>query len=146
MTDIIETPIYTADVTVEGGRGGRAVSSDGLIDLPLARPGQGGATNPEQLLAAGWGACFQSALAVAAKGTGIVASGGVVKVSVTLGAKSDGVYALSADIQVHLPKASLEDAQQLVEKTHTVCPYSRATAGNIAVTLSAVPDLTMFAS
>jgi Ohr subfamily peroxiredoxin len=147
MTDIISKELYTADVTVEGGRGGgRAVSSDGQLKLPLARPGEGTATNPEQLLAAGWGACFQSALAVAARGTGIKATGGVVKVSVTLGVKEDGVYALKSNIQVFLPEATIEDAQQLAKKTHLVCPYSRATAGNIEVSVTAVPELEMFVS
>lgn len=146
MTDIITTELYTAEVTVQGGRGGRAVSSDGFIDLPLARPGQGSATNPEQLLAAGWGACFQSALAVAARGTGVDVRDSVVGVRITLGSMDDGVYALKGAILVHLPNASLADAAQLAEKTHTICPYSRATAGNIDVSVRAVPDLRPFAS
>lgn len=144
MPDVIDTEIYTTKVTVDGGRGGRAVSSDGVIDLPLARPGQGKATNPEQLLAAGWGACFQSALTVAARGTAISTTGSRVMVTITLGTKTDGVYALKADIAVHLPKASLEDTQSLAEKTHRVCPYSRATSGNIEVSVNAVPEIEMF--
>lgn len=144
MTDIIEKPIYTADVTVKGGRAGHAVSSDGLIDLDLARPGEAHATNPEQLLAAGWGACFQAALAVASRGTGIKVTDSVVKVRITLGAKADGVYALAAEILVHLPYATLAEAQEIADKTHTICPYSRATAGNIEATVSVVPELELY--
>lgn len=144
MTDVIDTEIYTTEVIVEGGRAGRALSSDGVLDLPLARPGQGHATNPEQLLAAGWGACFQSALGVAARGTGIKTTGSKVMVTVTLGSESDGTYALKASIAVYLPEASVEEAQALALKTHTVCPYSKATSGNIEVDVSAVPEMPHF--
>lgn len=146
MTDTIDQEIYTANVTVRGGRAGRAVSDDGFIDLPLARPGQGTATNPEQLLAAGWGACFQSALGVAAKGTGISTRDSVVHVRVTLGAMTSGTYALKSAIKVYLPGVDLDEAQTLVEKTHTICPYSRATAGNIESTVHAVDELSMYGS
>ena len=140
MTDRIDQDIYTADVRVTGGRGGRAVSDDGLIDVPLARPGQGTATNPEQLMAAGWGACFQSALAVAAKGTGIPTRDSVVRVRVTLGSMASGIYAIKSAIAVHLPGVDLDEAQRLVDRTHTICPYSRATAGNIETTVTAVDE------
>lgn len=144
MTDIISKSIYTAHVSVQGGRAGRARSDDGHIDLPLARPGQGTATNPEQLLAAGWGACFQSALAVAAKGSDIDVRDSVVEVAVTLGAMESGVYAVKAAIEVYLPHAALEKAQRLVERTHEICPYSRATRGNIEATVRAVGHLGMY--
>lgn len=144
MTDTVEKEMYTARVSTSGGRGGRAASDDGLIDFPLARPGQGTATNPEQLLAAGWGACFQSALEVVAKGTGVSAEDSVVCVHVTLGATSSGLYALKSRIEAYLPGVEIDVAQQLVEKTHAICPYSLATRGNIEATVSAVTELEMY--
>jgi len=138
MTRIIAKPIYTAHVSATGGRAGRATSSDGILDLELSRPGDGKATNPEQLLAAGWSACFQSAMAATFRRE-IDTSASLVTVDVTLGNEEDGSYALAAVIQVAIPDLPLERVQELADITHTVCPYSKATAGNIEVTVRAVP-------
>lgn len=137
MTAILTEDLYKATVSTTGGRAGRAVSDDGILDLPLARPGNGRATNPEQLLAAGWAACFQSALQHVAKGRRMAIADSVVTAQVILGKEADGGFALRAVLEVAIPGLQPEQVQDLAEETHRLCPYSKATHGNIAVELRA---------
>ena len=136
--NVVTKEIYSTEVTTSGGRSGRARSSDGLLDLALARPGSGQATNPEQLLAAGWSACFQSALIGIAKRDGIDASGSTVTARVTLGNESDGGYALKASLSVAIPGVDRATAEALTEKADQMCPYSKAMRGNIEVDVKTV--------
>ena len=129
--NVITKDIYTAEVTVSGGRSGRARSSDGLLDLALARPGAGQDTNPEQLMAAGWAACFQSALNGIAKREGVDAAQSSVTARVTLGNEADGGYALKAALTVSIPGVERAKAEDLAQKAHAMCPYSKAMRGNI---------------
>jgi osmotically inducible protein OsmC len=129
-------PSFTATVTVTGGRGGHAVSDDGVLDVQLRPPKQRGVndgTNPEQLFAAAWGGCFQSALLGIARAEGVDASGSTVTVEVAVGPDADGNYGLAARIAVAVPGLSREAVQQLADAAHERCPYSRATRGNIEV-------------
>ncbi len=140
MTNTPDKIVYTARATVTGGRRqGHAVSDDGVLDLTLTAPketgGPGTGTNPEQLFAAGYGACFQSALGLIAKRQGIDASQSQVDVAVGFGPEGD-VYALTVDITARIPGVDAETAQGLVEAAHEVCPYSRATRGNVPVTIT----------
>lgn len=130
--------IYTAVATATHGREGRAVTNDGKIDLGLAMPvelgGNGAGTNPEQLFAAGYSACFQGALGVVARQQKADISGSTVTAKVGIGKNSDG-FGLLVEISAQLPALDTETAKALIEKAHQVCPYSRATSGNITVTL-----------
>ena len=129
-------PVYTATVTVTGGREGRAVSEDGQLDVPLARPGatrNRPGTNPEQLFAAGYAACFQSALMGEARRVGVDASGSTVDAAVSLGRESSGAFGLAVTLTVRIPGLDRERVQALADAAHQVCPYSRATRGNIDV-------------
>ncbi len=137
MPAIIDKARYTTIVTTTGGRAGRATSDDGLLDLALARPGSGRATNPEQLLAAGWSACFQSALQHVATARGVDAAASTVRAKVTLGTEADGGFALQATLSVSIPGQTLEAVQALADEAHGVCPYSKATRGNIEVDVRA---------
>lgn len=134
-------PVYATTVTVTGGRQGHAVSDDGVLDVQLRVPklnGVSDGTNPEQLFAAAWGGCFQSALLGAARTAGVDASDSTVRVEVTQGPDSSGGYGLGATISVEMPGVDREQAQQLAEQAHATCPYSRATQGNIEVELNVV--------
>jgi Ohr subfamily peroxiredoxin len=124
--------LYTAHVHVTGGREGAARSSDGRLDLKLAVPGSPGAgTNPEQLFAAGWSACFEGAMAIAAKGKGVtLPSDLAIDAEVDLRHGEDG-YALAARLNVSVPGVEPEIARQLIEAAHRTCPYSKAIKGNI---------------
>ena len=124
--------LYTAHVYVTGGREGAARSSDGRLDLKLAVPGSPGAgTNPEQLFAAGWSACFEGAMAIAAKGKGVtLPSDLAIDAEVDLRHGEDG-YALAARLNVSGPGVEPEIARQLIEAAHRTCPYSKAIKGNI---------------
>jgi lipoyl-dependent peroxiredoxin len=137
---LVET-IYTTTATVEGGRRGRARSDDGALDVALVPPGDeeaaGTGTNPEQLFAAGYGACFQSALALVGERDGVDTSASRVDATVSLGRDADERYGLAVTLRVTIPGVDVETARRLVETTHQVCPYSRATRGNIDVTLEA---------
>jgi lipoyl-dependent peroxiredoxin len=128
--------IYTAAATATG-REGRAVSSDGQLDLTLAFPpalgGNGQGTNPEQLFAAGWSACFESAMEFAARNLKItLPADHAVDAEIDLGPAGGG-FSVAARLYVSLPGMEPATAQRLIEATHQVCPYSRATHGNIAV-------------
>lgn len=132
--------LYQAHATATGGRDGRAVSSDGLLDVKLAPPkelgGMGGATNPEQLFAAGYSACFLSALRhVAAAQKIAVPADAAVHGSVGIGPIAQG-FGLQVTLTVHLPGVERETAAALVEAAHRVCPYSNATRGNIDVQIA----------
>jgi len=133
--------LYTAEVTATGGRDGHAKSNDGQIDFELRRPkelgGQGGATNPEQLFAAAWGSCYLGALGSVAERAGVDVSGASVNVLVSFN-KDGNAFVLSADLDVHIPGISHEEAQALADKAHRACPYSKATRGNIEVRVTAV--------
>ncbi len=135
--------LYTAVATATGdGRNGHATSEDGQLDLDLRIPtemgGPGGATNPEQLFAVGYAACFHSALKLVAGTDGLDVEGTEVSASVGIGATDDGGFGLEVELDVHAPNLDDVTAQQLVERAHAVCPYSNATRGNIEVTLRVV--------
>ena len=129
---------YTAHATVVGGRTGHGRTDDGALDVELRPPAEGGGTNPEQLFAIGYGACFASALGVCARRARIESGPITVDVRVHLNPFEDRRYALSVDLDVHLPELHVpEEAVALVAQAHRVCPYSNATRGNIAISLTA---------
>ncbi|MBN1094373.1 organic hydroperoxide resistance protein [Blastococcus sp. TML/M2B] len=132
--------IYTATATATGeGRNGHTRSSDGLIDLDLAIPkemgGPGGATNPEQLFAAGYAACFHSALKAVAREKRVAFTDSAVTADVGIGANEAGGFGLEITLSVELGGLDQDAAEQLVAAAHQVCPYSNATRGNVPVTL-----------
>jgi Ohr subfamily peroxiredoxin len=131
--------VYTAVATAENGRDGRVATDDGKLDVvvnpPKEQGGSGAGTNPEQLFAAGYSACFQGALAVVARQEGIDITGSTVTAKVGIGKNDDG-FGLIVDISAAIPNADTATATSLIEKAHQVCPYSKATRGNITVTLS----------
>ncbi|MBE9499649.1 MULTISPECIES: organic hydroperoxide resistance protein [unclassified Streptomyces] len=131
--------LYTAVATATHGREGRAVASDGRLDLQLAPPremgGDGQGTNPEQLFAAGYAACFASALGVVGRQAKADVSEAAVTGEVTIGKQGEG-FALAVTLRVELPDGlDRETGRALVEQAHQVCPYSNATRGNIPVEL-----------
>jgi Ohr subfamily peroxiredoxin len=131
--------LYTAVATATHGRDGRAVSNDGKLDLDLALPvelgGNGQGTNPEQLFAAGYAACFASALGLVGRAAKVDVSEAAVTAEVGIGKQGEG-FALKATLRVELPD-SVDEAtgRKLVEQAHQVCPYSNATRNNIPVEL-----------
>ena len=139
MTNTPEKIVYTARATVTGGRQGHATSADGVLDLSLTAPketgGPGTGTNPEQLFAVGYGACFQGALGLVAKKHGVDASGSTLDIAVGFGPEGDS-FAITADIVATIPGIDDAKAQELVEAAHEVCPYSKATRGNVPVTVT----------
>jgi Ohr subfamily peroxiredoxin len=139
MVTKLEKPLYTAEASVKGGRDGHGSSSDGVLDLDIRPPtelgGPGGATNPEQLFALGYAACFQSAMAVVGRRQHVDTSDSTVKARVTLGTIEGGAFGLGVELDVTIPGVEREAAEQVVEAAHQVCPYSNATRDNIEVTL-----------
>jgi Ohr subfamily peroxiredoxin len=135
----LDKVLYTARTRTTGGRDGASRSSDGRLDIQLSTPGTaGGGSNPEQLFAAGWSACFIGALRLAAVKMKVQLSGSVaVDAEVDLGT-THGVYGLAARLRVSLPGIDQEVAQQLVAAAHETCPYSLATRGNISVDIQVV--------
>ncbi|WP_050475646.1 organic hydroperoxide resistance protein [Herbaspirillum rhizosphaerae] len=136
----LEKVLYTGKThTSSGGRDGFARSSDGRLDIQLSSPGSTGAgTNPEQLFAAGWSACFIGAMGLAAgKMKVALPSDLAVDAEVDLGT-TDGAYFLQARLNVSLPGVEREVAQALVDAAHATCPYSKATRGNIGVEINLV--------
>ena len=133
----IDEVIYTGRTHTLGGRDGSARSSDGHLDIRLSPPGSTGVgTNPEQLFAAGWSACFIGAMGRAARAVGVALPAGVaVDAEVDLGKSGDG-FALQARLAVSLPGLDPTVARTIVDGAHQLCPYSRATRGNIAVEIS----------
>jgi osmotically inducible protein OsmC len=131
-------PIYTAEATVTGGRTeGHGRTSDGELDVQLRAPNEGGGTNPEQLFAVGYAACFEGALGAVARRARAEVGDASIDSKVTLHAGEDRTYTLSVSLDVALPQVDDELAAQLVAEAHEVCPYSNATRGNIDVTLTA---------
>ena len=139
----IEKVLYTAHATATGGRDGRAVSSDGALDVRLATPrelggGGGEGTNPEQLFAAGYSACFLGALkAVAGREKAALPDDTRIDGSVGIG-KIPAGFGIEVELRISLPGMPREQAESLVQAAHQVCPYSNATRGNIDVTLTVV--------
>ena len=142
MTNTPQKIIYTARASVTGGRSGRAKSEDGVLDLELTAPketgGSGTGTNPEQLFALGYGACFQGALGLVAKEHGVDTSASELDIAVGFGPEGQS-FAITVDITVKIPGVDAETAQKLVDGAHQVCPYSKATRGNVPVTVTGVP-------
>ena len=134
--------LYTASATATGeGRLGHVRSSDGVLDLDLAVPkemgGTGGAlTNPEQLFAAGYAACFHSALRGVARRAKVDLTDSAITVDVGIGRKDTPGYGLTVAIEAELPSIPAEQGRQLLEAAHRVCPYSEATRGNVDVSLT----------
>jgi lipoyl-dependent peroxiredoxin len=133
--------LYTAKATATGGRAGKVISSDGVLDVGLAMPkslggsGAEGATNPEQLFAAGYAACFDSALNLVARQEKKKIESKVAA-EVSLGKDTDGGFKLGVVLTVAVSGVEFDEAKQLVDKAHGVCPYSKATSGNIDVELN----------
>jgi len=130
---------YTAVATAENGRDGRVASDDGNLDVvvnpPKAMGGSGAGTNPEQLFAAGYSACFQGALGVVARKEKADISGSTVTAKVGIGSTPEGGFGLTVAIEAHIPNVDAATAKDLLEKAHQVCPYSNATRGNIEVSV-----------
>jgi lipoyl-dependent peroxiredoxin len=136
----LENVIYTAKIHTTGGReGGASRSSDGHLDIRLSRPGASGdGTNPEQLFAAGWSACFISAMKIAAGRLKVALPDDLaIDAEVDVG-PTPGAYGLAARLNVSLPGIEAEVAQRLLEATDRLCPYSNATRGNIDVRINLV--------
>ena len=135
----LEKVLYTAKTHTTGGRDGAAKSSDGRLDIKLSSPGTAGTgTNPEQLFAAGWSACFIGAMGVAAAKMKVaLPADRAVDAEVDLG-MTDGGYLLRARLNVSLPGLDRDVAQSIVDAAHQICPYSKATRGNIDVSINLV--------
>lgn len=137
--------LYTARATAVGGRSGHARSDDGRLDVALARPPEMGGTagtpgtNPEQMFAAGYAACFTGAMGVAAKESGkTVPEDTRVTGVVGFGPNEGGGFGLAVELQVEMPGVARADAEAIVHRAHELCPYSNATRGNIDVKLTVV--------
>jgi osmotically inducible protein OsmC len=135
--------LYTAVATARGGREGEVVSDDGVLDLSLTVPeemgGPGGEhTNPEQLFAAGYAACFHSALRKVARKQGLDLEPSEVTARVSIG-RDGAAFGLAVTLVGALPTLDPPDGERLMREAHEVCPYSRATRGNIEVTLELAP-------
>ena len=134
---------YTAQATASGdGRNGHVTSSDGIIDTDVRAPkemgGPGGATNPEQLFAAGYSACFLNALLRVAKRAPANVDGAEVTAEVGIGPAGEGAFGLAVTLKIKLPNVDREQAEVLVKDAHRICPYSNATRGNIDHVLEVV--------
>ncbi|WP_346319639.1 organic hydroperoxide resistance protein [Chitinophaga sp. YIM B06452] len=133
--------LYTATATATGGRDGQVATSDGILDVktstPLELGGPGGAfTNPEQLFAAGYAACFDSALNLVIRKSKIATGVTAVTAHVGLGQNGEGGYGLAVTLDVLVPGTGQAAAEELVAKAHQVCPYSNATRNNVEVTIN----------
>lgn len=131
--------MYSTKIINTGGRSGEVHSPDHSFELNIAAPGKRveNATNPEQLFAAGYSACFNSALDLVKQNKGIEGAA-TVSAQVSLYAESESSFVLGVEIEGSIEGLSVEETQELLEIAHTVCPYSKATAGNIEVTIKAV--------
>lgn len=138
------TPLYTAHANATGGRSGRIKSDDGTLDLPLSMPkglggpGTTGTTNPEQLFAAGYAACFGSALGLVARMQKIAVGPHAISADVAIGQDGSGGFGLAVTLRGNFPELDRAQAEGLMKAAHEVCPYSKATRGNIEVTLSVI--------
>lgn len=137
--------LYTTTATATGGREGQVKSKNGVLDLQVRPPKALGGkndehTNPEMLFAAGYAACFDSALNLVIRKERIQAGETAVKASVSIGQLDNGGYGLAVALHANIPNVTMEEAQSLIEKAHQVCPYSNATRGNIEVKLSVSND------
>ena len=134
--------LYTAVATAENGRDGRVSTDDGKLDVVVNPPkemgGSGAGTNPEQLFAAGYSACFQGALGVVARKEKADISGSTVTARVSFGKSEAGGFGLEVVLSASIPNVDADTAKSLLEKAHQVCPYSNATRGNIKVELTVV--------
>ncbi|MFP3991164.1 organic hydroperoxide resistance protein [Streptomyces sp. E11-3] len=130
---------YTAIATAENGRDGRVATTDGKLDVVVNPPkemgGSGDGTNPEQLFAAGYSACFQGALGVVARNEKVDITGATVTAEVGIGQNDEG-FGIIVAIKAAIPTLDAATAKSLIEKAHQVCPYSKATRGNITVGLA----------
>ena len=138
--------LYTAEATATGdGRSGHTRSSDGIVDFDLAPPvelgGAGGATNPEQLFAAGYAACFHNSLRRIARAAKANVDDSSVSARVGLGPIGSGAFGLAVALDVSLPAVPRAEAEALMARAHEVCPYSNAVRGNIDLTLAVVAAL-----
>ncbi|HAG00834.1 organic hydroperoxide resistance protein [Paenibacillus lactis] len=137
-------PLYTADVKVVGGREGSIQSSDGALNHKLSMPkelgGPGGeGTNPEQLFAAGYGACYESALANIARKEGVTLKDVTIHSPVMIGKdETDDGFKLAVKLKIEMPGIERSQAEELAKKAHAFCPYSKATRGNIDVELNVI--------
>ncbi|KAJ1729508.1 hypothetical protein LPJ61_003490 [Coemansia biformis] len=138
-------PLYTAEVTATGGRNGRATSSNGALDVELTfpkalgGPGVAGRTDPEQLFAAAYAACFQGAMGLVATGLGVkLPESNTVTAVVGIGKHPEGAFGLTVELRVSVPDLDKATVQKVVDQAHGVCPYSRATRGNVDVKLVVV--------
>ena len=137
--------LYTTQATATGGRNGQVKSENGIVDIQVRHPkALGGANddhaNPEMLFAAGYSACFDSALNLVIKKEKIETGETTVKATVSIGQNDAGGFGLAAALHANIPGVTLEVAQDLIEKAHQVCPYSNATRGNMEVTLTVSND------
>ncbi len=133
--------LYTTSVTAKGGRDGHVKSEDGILELDVRTPkALGGASddfaNPEMLFAAGYSACFDSALNLVIKRAKMETGETTVQAKVSIGQIENGGFGLAVELDVNVPGVTLEEAQSLVEQAHQVCPYSNATRNNIEVQLA----------
>ncbi len=128
----LDTVLYTGKTHTRGGRDGHARSDDGQLDIVLSPPGSPRpGTNPEQLFAAGWSACFLGAMGFAARALQVtLPADAAVDAEVDLGQNSTG-YQLQARLRVYLPGLDVATAQSIITQAHQTCPYSKATRGNI---------------
>jgi lipoyl-dependent peroxiredoxin len=133
--------LYTAEATVAGGRTGQGRTSDGRLAVTLSVPteldGDGGpGTNPEQLFALGYGACFHNAVLTVARGRHLDAADSTITARVGFGPTSVGGFGVAVALDLHAPHVTRAEAEELMRRAHERCPYSRATRGNIDVTLT----------
>jgi osmotically inducible protein OsmC len=134
-------PIYTTEVIAKGGRNGQVKSNNDVLDLQVRAPKEMGGSsdayaNPKMLFAAGYSACFDSALNLVLKKGKIKTGETTVNAKVSIGQIDNGGFGLAAALAVNVPEIPLEQAQELAAQAHKICPYSNATRGNIEVTLS----------
>jgi osmotically inducible protein OsmC len=130
--------IYTAKATVTGGRqNGHGVTDDNALDVQLRPPTEGGGTNPEQLFAVGYAACFEGAIGAVGRRERLEVGDVSILSSVSLNAGENRTFTIGVELDVTLPQLATDDAERVVRAAHEVCPYSNATRGNIPVKLTA---------
>ncbi|MCG9790975.1 organic hydroperoxide resistance protein [Flavobacterium algicola] len=137
--------LYTTQATATGGRNGQVKSENGIVDLEVRMPKALGGSNddfanPEMLFAAGYSACFDSALNLVIKKENIETGATTVSAKVSIGQNDNGGFGLEAELHANIPGVTIEVAQSLIEKAHEVCPYSNATKGNMPVKLTVSND------